>query len=116
MNHDTELFLRKKSNEITPQDIRVLREIIQYHRSLYYADKPVISDQEFDYLYALLVDAEKNHQKEHEESPTHEIQRLEENHFKKAPHKHQMMSLDNTYNALDLLDFETRITRILTPL
>jgi DNA ligase (NAD+) len=41
------------------------------------------------------------------------VNRLEENHFTKAPHKHQMMSLDNTYNADDLIDFEKRIKRIL---
>lgn len=46
-------------------------------------------------------------------SPTQEVNRLEENHFTKAPHKHAMMSLDNTYNADDLLEFEKRIKRIL---
>jgi len=50
----------------------------------------------------------------HEEgSPTQEVNRLEENHFTKAPHRHVMMSLDNTYNADDLIEFEKRIKRIL---
>jgi DNA ligase (NAD+) len=46
-------------------------------------------------------------------SPTQAVNRLEENHFTKASHKHAMMSLDNTYNADDLLEFEKRIKRIL---
>lgn len=113
----TELFLHKKSGEILVTEIPTLREIIQHHRSLYYADSPVISDREFDYLYALLVESEKEYLLDSEtHSPTNEIQKMEENHFTKAAHKHQMMSLDNTYNADDLRDFESRIERILTPI
>ncbi len=113
----TELFLHKKSGEILVTEIPTLREIIQHHRSLYYADAPVISDREFDYLYALLVESEKEYLLDSEtHSPTNEIQKMEENHFTKAAHKHQMMSLDNTYNADDLRDFESRIERILTPI
>lgn len=87
--------------------------MIQYHRALYYNDKPIISDSEFDQIYALLVAAEEKYNLIHEESPTQEIARLEDSQFTKAPHLHQMMSLDNTYNAEDLRDFETRIRRIL---
>jgi NAD-dependent DNA ligase len=37
-------------------DIKVLREIIQFHRKQYYElEKPLITDDEFDKLYALLV-------------------------------------------------------------
>jgi DNA ligase (NAD+) len=46
-------------------------------------------------------------------SPTQQVSRMEENHFTKAQHRHAMMSLDNTYNADDLLEFEKRIKRIL---
>lgn len=114
MLKETTPFLAKKSEELKTQDIPLLRDIIQYHRAQYYADRPVISDGEFDQLYALLVAGEDRFHMSHDgDSPTQEIARLEDNHFTKAPHLHQMMSLDNTYDAEDLREFETRIRRIL---
>ena len=107
-------FLTKTASDIERRDIAILRDIIQYHRAQYYADAPVISDEEFDRLYALLVAAEERFQMQHDsESPTLEVARLADNHFTKAKHRHQMMSLDNTYNAEDLREFENRIMRIL---
>lgn len=113
MLEQTQHFLRHTIQTISQDDIPQLREVIQYHRSLYYDDKPVISDSEFDQLYALLVAAEEKYHLTHEESPTQEIARLEDSQFTKAPHLHQMMSLDNTYDAEDLREFEMRIRRIL---
>lgn len=113
MLEQTQHFLRQKIETISQDDIPQLREVIQYHRSLYYNDKPVISDSEFDQLYALLIAAEEKYHLTHEESPTQEIARLEDSQFTKAPHLHQMMSLDNTYDAEDLREFEMRIRRIL---
>jgi DNA ligase (NAD+) len=113
MLEQTQHFLGQTIQTISQDEIFGLREVIQYHRALYYDDKPVISDSEFDQLYALLVAAEERYNLTHEESPTQEIARLEDNQFTKAPHLHQMMSLDNTYDAEDLRDFEGRIRRIL---
>ena len=113
MIEQTQHFLRQTIQTISQDEIAQLREVIQHHRALYYDDKPVISDSEFDQLYALLVAAEERYNLTHEESPTQEIARLEDNQFTKAPHLHQMMSLDNTYDAEDLRDFEKRIYRIL---
>lgn len=113
MLEQTQHFLGQTIQTISQDEISGLREVIQHHRALYYNDKPVISDSEFDQLYALLVAAEEKHHLTHEESPTQEIARLEDNQFTKAPHLHQMMSLDNTYDAEDLRDFEGRIRRIL---
>lgn len=114
MLKETTQFLKKNIGNITEDDIPLLRDIIQYHRAQYYADHPVISDVEFDQLYALLIAGEEHFHMSHDtQSPTQEVARLEENQFTKAPHLHQMMSLDNTYNAEDLREFETRIRRIL---
>ena len=113
MLEQTQHFLGQTIQTTSQDEIPRLREVIQYHRTLYYDDKPVISDSEFDQLYALLVAAEEKYHLTHEESPTQEIARLEDSQFTKAPHLHQMMSLDNTYDAEDLRDFEGRIRRIL---
>ncbi|MBP6921142.1 NAD-dependent DNA ligase LigA, partial [Candidatus Gracilibacteria bacterium] len=113
MSEQTQYFLSQTIETLGQHEISGLREVIQYHRALYYDDKPVISDSEFDQLYALLVAGEEKYNLTHEESPTQEIARLTDNQFTKASHLHQMMSLDNTYDAEDLRDFETRIRRIL---
>lgn len=107
-------ILHKNPSSLTRADIPLLREMVEFHRHQYYElDAPLISDEEFDKLYALLVATEEKFQESHASSPTQQIQNLVDNHFTKAPHLHQMMSLDNTYNAEDLREFETRIRRIL---
>lgn len=114
MLSETSYFLSLTLDTIHAEDVVKLRDIIQYHRACYYADKPVISDREFDQLYALLVASEAKFHMSHDAlSPTQEIARLEDNHFTKAKHLHQMTSLDNTYNAEDLSEFEIRMLRIL---
>lgn len=107
-------ILRKNPSTFTREDIPHLRDLIEFHRHQYYElDTPLISDEEFDRLYALLIAIEEKFHESHESSPTQKVQNLVDNHFTKAPHLHQMMSLDNTYNAEDLREFEMRIRRIL---
>lgn len=106
--------LQRSEDSFTREDIPLLRKLIEFHRHQYYElDAPLISDEEFDRLYALLVSLEQKYHEEHAESPTQKIQDASESHFTKARHLHPMMSLDNTYNAEDLQEFETRIWRIL---
>lgn len=107
-------ILQRNPTTLMREDIPRLRDIVEFHRHQYYElDTPLISDAEFDQLYTLLVATEEKFHEIHESSPTQKIQNLLDNHFTKAPHLHQMMSLDNTYNAEDLREFETRIRRIL---
>lgn len=108
-------FLHKDLETLSREDITELRDIITFHRYQYYElEKPLITDDEFDKLYTLLVTWEEKFGMHHDvDTPTKEVNRLEENHFTKAPHKHPMISLDNTYNADDLVEFEKRIKRIL---
>ena len=107
-------ILQRNPAKFTQEDIPKLRTLVEFHRHQYYElDAPVISDEEFDRLYTLLVAIEERFHESHASSPTQKVQNLVDNHFTKAPHLHQMMSLDNTYNAEDLREFETRIRRIL---
>lgn len=111
---ETYAMLHRKPETLERGDIDVLRQMVEYHRHQYYElDTPLITDEEFDRLYALLVATEEKFQESHASSPTQKVQDLIDNHFTKAPHLHQMMSLDNTYNADDLREFEKRIERIL---
>ncbi len=111
---ETLSMLQRKPETLERGDIDVLRQMVEFHRHQYYElDTPLITDEEFDKLYALLVATEEKFQESHASSPTQKVQDLVDNHFTKAPHLHQMMSLDNTYDAEDLREFETRIRRIL---
>lgn len=111
---ETLAMLQRKPETLERGDIEVLRQMVEFHRHQYYElDTPLITDEEFDRLYALLVATEEKFHESHALSPTQKVQNLVDNHFTKAPHLHQMMSLDNTYNSEDLREFETRIRRIL---
>jgi DNA ligase (NAD+) len=111
---ETFAMLRRDPKTLQRRDIVVLREMVQFHRHQYYElENPLISDSEFDSLYALLVATENLYNEHHEESPSQKIDTLVDNHFTKAPHFHPMTSLDNTYDANDLREFEIRIVRIL---
>jgi NAD-dependent DNA ligase len=56
MIQKTTQFLKKDITELIREDILELREIITFHRYQYYElEKPLITDDEFDALYALLV-------------------------------------------------------------
>jgi NAD-dependent DNA ligase len=52
----TSHYLNFATDTLQPSDIEVLRELIQFHRKQYYElEKPLITDDEFDKLYSLLV-------------------------------------------------------------
>ena len=106
--------LSQEKDFLQKNDIPRIREMVQFHRHQYYElDNPLISDEEFDRLFSLLVFLEEKFHEHHESSPTQKIDVLSENHFSKEAHLHPMMSLDNTYDAGDLREFDTRINRIL---
>lgn len=115
MQEQTEYFLNISEDESKKTDISSLQNVIRYHRKLYYSEEsPVISDSEFDELFALLVSLENKYGIQDVTSPTQQVDHLVNSQFSKADHKYPMQSLDNTYDSQDLADFDTRIQRILT--
>lgn len=94
-----------------------LIETIIWHNHLYYIDnKPIITDTEYDRLFAILKTYESYHP-EHirDDSPTQRlIEQYEiQNNFKKSNHQLPILSLQNTYNTNDIIDRYESITRIL---
>lgn len=89
--------------------------LIEYHNELYHAkDKPEISDFEFDQLMTLLQKIEAQHPDWiTESSPSHRVGGKTLSHFEKAAHRKPMLSLSNSYNPEDILDFNTRIKKFL---
>ena len=95
-------------------EIKELQEIIRQHNSLYYNNEsPIISDFEYDKLFKLLKDSEESLDIFDVDSPTKRIDVIASWQFQKATHLVPMISLDNTYDSWDILNFEKRINNIL---
>lgn len=103
------------NSEPIRQRIRQLREELHRHNRLYYAEAaPVISDREFDLLLKELADLEARHPELHDPaSPTQRVGGAPLKEFASVTHRRSMMSLDNTYDATELRDFDRRVKKSL---
>ncbi len=92
-----------------------LCEEINHHNYLYYVEaRPVISDQEYDRLLKELQALETAHPELlTPDSPTQRVGGQPIDGFTTVVHKRPMLSIDNTYNANDLREFDTRIRKLL---
>ncbi|NOT36815.1 MAG: NAD-dependent DNA ligase LigA [Saprospiraceae bacterium] len=106
-------FLQLKTiNSI--EDVDALSELLRYHEHKYYIDNdPQISDYEYDQLYKLLEEAEtRNPLWTKSDSPTQRVSSDLTNSLQSVEHLSPMLSLDNTYNLEDLIEFDNRIRKI----
>ena len=87
-----------------------LRNCLRFHEYRYYVQNdPLISDFEYDTLYKLLEHFEKeNPDAITADSPTQRVGRGLIKNFPKTQHLVPMLSLENSYNAEDLLDFDRK--------
>ena len=95
------------------KEIARLRAEIAEHDRLYYKDaQPKIDDQAYDRLKAQLAELESaNPELNFDTSPTQSVgdDRLEA--FECYRHRVPMLSLDNTYNSEELIDFGRRLEK-----
>ncbi len=84
-----------------------LRRLLNQHNYRYYVlNAPDISDQEFDVLFAELVALERKYPELDDlNSPTKRVGAVSTSSFAKVRHERRMLSLDNTYNAGEVLKF-----------
>ncbi|RLD83463.1 MAG: DNA ligase (NAD(+)) LigA [Bacteroidetes bacterium] len=99
----------------TQQKIKQLREELRNHNYNYYVlDNATISDKEFDMLLKELQELENKHPDYFDpNSPTQRVGGEVTKNFNTINHTHRMYSLDNSYSRQDILDWETRIQKIL---
>ncbi|MGE0568852.1 MAG: NAD-dependent DNA ligase LigA [Bacteroidia bacterium] len=92
--------------------IEELRSEINHHNHQYYnLDKPSISDYEFDQLLNQLIDLEKEYPELlTPDSPSQRVGGGITKEFITVKHLHPMLSLSNSYDTEDLLDFNRRVT------
>ncbi len=88
-----------------------LRELIRRHEHRYYVENdPEISDAEFDALMAELVELERARPDlVTPDSPTRRVGGAPTEGFRTVEHAVPMLSLDNTYSADELRDFDRRV-------
>ncbi len=93
--------------------IEELRHIIRRHDHLYYVlNKPKISDREYDALYRKLKDLEEAHPEFiTPDSPTMRVGGEPVKGFPVVKHIAPMLSLDNTYSADEIKDFDKRVKK-----
>jgi len=87
-----------------------LRKILQFHEYRYYImDDPLVSDAEYDQLYKALEKLEAEHPGiVTPDSPTHRVAKGLTKDFPTVQHLVPMLSLENSYNADDLLDWDRK--------
>ena len=89
-----------------------LRESLHQHNHNYYVlNAPVITDQEFDSLMHELQELEQRHPEMYDpNSPTQRVGSDLNNEFQTVRHERPMLSLANTYNRQDVMDFYQRVS------
>ncbi|HMP86107.1 MAG TPA: NAD-dependent DNA ligase LigA [Lacibacter sp.] len=92
------------------RQITDLREVLRFHEYRYYIlNDPLISDAEYDQLYKTLEVLERNHPEQiTPDSPTQRVAPGLGTDFKKVQHLVPMLSLENSYNAEDLADWDRK--------
>ena len=108
--HQSGAALLKKGNTIPPSSIEQLREVLRFHEYRYYIlNDPLISDSEYDQLYKALEKLEAAHPELiRPDSPTQRVAKGLTRDFPPAQHLVPMLSLDNSYDAADLEDFDRK--------
>lgn len=103
-----------QTEAVARQQVQQLSSLITYHEWRYYVlDNPVVSDFEYDTLFKKLEALEAAFpQLLKADSPTQRVSNDLTNEFETVVHLTPMLSLENSYNAEDLNDFDTRIKKL----
>lgn len=98
----------------TIDSIDSIRSLINELDQAYYVrSEKLISDFEYDQLFALLKKLEQEHPETiTPDSPTQRVAKVLAEGFQTVKHSVPMLSLDNSYNADDLLDFDTSVKKL----
>ncbi|MBK8701275.1 MAG: NAD-dependent DNA ligase LigA [Saprospiraceae bacterium] len=104
-------YLHQPASE---SDIETLKEVLRFHERKYYVDsQPIISDHEYDLLFKQLEALEKNNPSLiTPDSPTQRVATDLTASFNTVKHLVPMLSLENSYNEEDLLDFDQQVRKL----
>jgi DNA ligase (NAD+) len=112
LQHTTKEILHciQKGADWNIEKIEALRDVLRFHEYRYYVmNDPLISDYEYDRIYHLLKEIEQKHPElVTADSPTQRVAIGLTKDFQQEQHLVPMLSLDNSYNADDLRDFDRK--------
>lgn len=96
------------------QDIVPIRQVINYLDWRYYVlSEPIFADYDYDCLFKKLQELEQLFpSKISSDSPTQRIARALTDEFKSVSHLASMLSLENSYNIGDIIDFDRRVKEL----
>lgn len=90
--------------------VQLSKDLEQHNYNYYVLDQPTISDYEFDKLLEELIILEKQFPEYlSENSPSQRVGGQITKTFKSVKHQHAMLSLSNSYNQDDLMDFDRKV-------
>ena len=94
--------------------IKALSQTLRTHNHSYYVlSEPSISDYDFDMLLEELQKLEEQFPElAFKDSPTKRVGGTITKNFTTVKHKYRMLSLGNSYSKEDMVDFETRINKL----
>lgn len=100
--------------DIKGQIEKLRNELREHNYNYYVLDNPTISDYEFDIKLKELQDLEAKYPEFFDpNSPSQRVGGEITKNFETIPHEYRMYSLDNSYSKEDLLDWETRIKKLI---
>ena len=104
------------NKDLVSKDYLAKIKLLQnYNKHYYDKNKPIITDQEYDYLKKEIIDLEKKFKYlKHSQSPSQIIGFKPSKNFKKVMHRVPMLSLGNAFNEEDLNNFEKKILNFLS--
>lgn len=104
------LIKNQATGSISKKEMDDLRNVLRFHEYRYYVlNDPLIADYEYDQLYKALEKIEKENPKlVTADSPTRRVAKGLTKDFPTAPHLVPMLSLNNSYNSEDLIDFDRK--------
>lgn len=104
-------FLKKiGSGALKTNDVEALRDVLRFHEYRYYIENdPLVSDFEYDQLYKALEKLEvENPDLVTPDSPTQRVGKSLTKDFPTVQHLVPMLSLQNSYDSDDLIDFDRK--------
>lgn len=104
------LIKKQAAGTINKKEAEDLRNVLRFHEYRYYIlTDPLIADYEYDHLYKALEKVETENPKLiTADSPTQRVAKGLTKSFPTVQHLVPMLSLDNSYNSDDLIDFDRK--------
>src|SRR5215203_5223716 len=106
----SELLKKATSAGVPKKDVTHLSDVLRFHEYRYYImNDPLIADFEYDQLYKGLEKIEAENPKlVTADSPTQRVAKGLTKDFPTVPHLVPMLSLSNSYDTDDLVDFDRK--------